>query len=180
MGTSPATGIHPTVAYFKRSTDGHKLAEKWGPPSGEIDGSPFVRRHAEVGERKTAYPINLQILFVVPADCFFLAVSRLSSSRDRIASAKGSPSEGRGGLLRRRSRHVTFEFVRFLVWNCALVFVAIRCCFFLSSQGKDRDRRGHLEGWFHNIRNSACHSDRSRTPWLMWPKRKPPQRPAKT
>ena len=62
--------------------------------------------------------------------------------------------------------------VRSLVWKCALVFVSLRCRFFLRSQGKDRDPRDRREVRFRNILNLACHTGRSRMLWLMWSKRK--------
>jgi hypothetical protein len=45
--------------------------------------APCVRRHAEVVERKTAHPVNLQIYSLFRAD-WFLAVFRVApSSQDR-------------------------------------------------------------------------------------------------
>jgi len=43
---------------------------------------------------------------------------------------------------------------------------------FLGSQGKGRDPRARREVRFRNILNLACHTDQSRTLWLMWSRRK--------
>jgi hypothetical protein len=65
-----------------------------------------------------------------------------------------------------------------LVWKCALVFVAVRRRFFLGCQGKGRDPGVRREVRFRNTLNLACHTNRSKTLWLMSSKRKPGPREA--